>query len=186
MNCSANYCENGGNCLVMSGSPSPFDAYEEGGDGGGGDRSSYSFEVSPIPLDWRRAEQFCRGRGARLLRVSGEDPASRRRLAAAQEFLTAGRGLRPQGGGAAAPAPARRNYWVDSRAGAVGRRSGKNLCRALSGSDLALRATGCRRSRALYALCQAERQQQGFQQPQLGHSKSDPGLHPLFGRRDEV
>ncbi len=75
--CSANYCENDGQCLVMSGSPSPFDAYEEDFEESeeAAPISSRSaprseFEASPIPLDFRRARQFCRSRRGRLARVA--------------------------------------------------------------------------------------------------------------------
>ncbi len=74
--CSANYCENDGQCLVMSGSPSPFDAYEdfEGSEGAvpisSRSASRSEFEASPIPLDFRRARQFCSSRRGRLARVA--------------------------------------------------------------------------------------------------------------------
>ncbi len=66
--------------------------------------------------------------------------------------------------------------------------SPQGLCWTLSYPDLTLRPTGCRRARNLFALCQADPAEDLFQveEPLLGHSKSDPGLHPLFGKRSKV
>ncbi len=98
---------------------------------------------------------------------------SRRDLAAAQEYISV------HGSEGA-------SYWVESSSSSSS--STQGLCWTLSYPDLTLRPTGCRRARNLFALCQADPAEDLFQveEPLLGHSKSDPGLHPLFGKRSKV